>query len=77
MTPLEFLLKVLNLRPEDLKKLENRLRVHKAAYLLHYLGVEPFSRDDFPIYIRGPFSPELDRAIRCYMKDKGVEEEEE
>jgi hypothetical protein len=30
MTPLEFLLKVLNLKPEDLKKLENRLRVQRG-----------------------------------------------
>jgi uncharacterized protein YwgA len=59
-----WLLEFLKLPREELKKDENflkRLRVQKAAYLLKYLGVQPFTRYDFSLYIHGPYSPDLAR----------------
>jgi uncharacterized protein YwgA len=54
----------LKLSKEELLSEEDsrgRLRVQKAAYLLKYLGVEPFIRYEFSLYIHGPNSPNLAR----------------
>lgn len=36
-----------------------RLKVQKAVLLLKYLGVSPFDRYEFGLYVRGPYSPVL------------------
>lgn len=36
-----------------------RLKLQKAAYLLKRMGVEPFTKYEYSIYIKGPYSPEL------------------
>lgn len=51
----------------------SRLRLQKAAYLLKRMGVEPFTKYQFNIYLRGPYSPELARE---YYGELGDEKEE-
>jgi uncharacterized protein YwgA len=68
-----WLLEILGLSRDELKKEENflkRFRVQKAAYLLKYLGVRPFTSYDFSLYIHGPYSPDLARE---YYSEKGEE----
>jgi uncharacterized protein YwgA len=72
--PAGWLLEFLKLSKEELLSDEDsrgRLRIQKAAYLLKYLGVEPFAKYDFSLYINGPYSPELARE---YFSEK-IEEE--
>ena len=38
---------------------DDRLRIQKAVFLLKHLGVKPFDRYDFNMYLRGPYSPGL------------------
>jgi hypothetical protein len=38
---------------------DERLKVQKAAFLLHYLGIEPFKNYSFNMYLKGPYSSEL------------------
>jgi len=69
----DWLLWFLKLSREELKKDENflsRLRVQKASYLLRYLGVHPFTKYDFSLYIHGPYSTELARE---YYSEKSEE----
>jgi len=69
----DWLLGFLKLSREELKKDENflsRLRVQKASYLLRYLGVHPFTKYDFSLYIHGPYSTELARE---YYSEKSEE----
>jgi uncharacterized protein YwgA len=68
--PAGWLIEFLKLSKEELLRWEDprgRLRVQKAAYLLKYLGVEPFAKYDFSLYINGPYSPELARE---YFSEK-------
>ena len=37
----------------------DRLKVQKAAFLLHYLGKQPFAKYNFNLYVNGPYSSEL------------------
>ena len=70
---MDWLLGFLKLSREELKKDENflsRLRVQKASYLLRYLGVHPFTKYDFSLYIHGPYSTELARE---YYSEKSEE----
>jgi uncharacterized protein YwgA len=60
----DWLLQILGMTRDELKMEEEflkRFRVQKAAYLLKYLGVRPFTKYDFSLYIHGPYSPELAR----------------
>lgn len=50
----------------------SRLRLQKAAYLLKRMGVEPFTKYEFNIYLRGPYSPELAKE---YYGELGEEKE--
>ena len=62
--PAGWLIEFLKLSKEELLSEEDsrgRLRVQKAAYLLKYPGVEPFTKYDFSLYIHGPNSPNLAR----------------
>jgi uncharacterized protein YwgA len=68
--PAGWLLEFLKLSKEELLSDEDsrgRLRIQKAAYLLKYLGVEPFTKYDFSLYIYGPYSPDLARE---YFSEK-------
>ena len=72
--PAGWLIEFLKLDREELLRGEDprcRLRIQKAAYLLKHLGVEPFAKYDFSLYINGPYSPELARE---YFSEK-IEEE--
>ena len=70
---LAWLVGLLGLSPSDIReRLEDRLRVQKAVFLLRYLKVEPFTGYDFDVYLRGPYSPEL---ASDYYRLEGVEPE--
>ena len=49
---------------------EFRIKIQKAAFLLHHLKIKPFDRIDFNQYLHGPYAPELARA---YFKGKPLE----
>jgi len=71
--PAGWLAEFLKLDREELLRGEDsrgRLRVQKDAYLLKYLGIEPFAKYDFSLYIHGPYSPELARE---YYSEKSKE----
>src|SRR5438132_2932769 len=36
-----------------------RLRLQKASFLLNYLSVQPFTKYNFNLYLRGPYSSRL------------------
>jgi len=57
---------------EDEAGFVSRLRLQKAAYLLKRMGVEPFTKYSFTIYLRGPYSPELAKE---YYGEVGEEKE--
>ena len=40
---------------------EERLKIQKVAFLLKHLGVAPFTKYNFSMYLRGPYSPDLAR----------------
>ena len=68
-----WLVEFLKLSREELLREEDsrgRLRVQKAAYLLRYLGVHPFTKYDFSLYIHGPYSPELAREYYSEKSDE-------
>lgn len=58
---------VLDIKDEE--AFDDRLRVQKAAFLLKRLGVAPFTRYGFSLYIHGPYSPELAKE---YYEGGGV-----
>jgi uncharacterized protein YwgA len=44
---------------KESKNFDSRLKFQKVSYLLKTLGVKPFSRFTFNLYLRGPYSPGL------------------